>query len=174
MRFASGDKEDFYDWEYAQKVWFEMNTWDAEEKEWAKYSADFAPWFAQFNKNMKKAKEALKAYPEDKRRNIERAHDIQMVWEKWNQSYYSPWFRDYSLTIRHVSGWHPDLDELKPFAKYIEELNAHLRVAKPNPCIPKRFIDECGPVPIDWRSPQMLQQERELEARLKELQKGRP
>jgi hypothetical protein len=39
--YQNAHESHFFDWKYAQNFWFEMNTWEKEEAEWAKYEADF-------------------------------------------------------------------------------------------------------------------------------------
>lgn len=126
----------FFDWSYAQKVWFEMNTWEAEEKEWAKYAADFEPWLDLYRKDPRKALTALDSYPESKRKNIQRGYDIQLAYDQWFDQVYSPWFNGHKAGTQDRK-WTFD-DVLASYAK------------RPS-CIPQHFLNECGPIP-DWRS----------------------
>lgn len=161
-----GRKKDFYDWEYAQKVWFEMNTWEAEEAEWAKYSADFDPWLEVWKKNRAQAKKLLATYPEQKRHNIQRAFDIQLVWDAWFDEYYGPWFRHYQETVDYET--YRDLPELKSFEERRASYNARRKELERLHCVPQKFISECGVLP-DWRSPEWKVEEKKLEVRRAEL-----
>ncbi|CDK99672.1 conserved protein of unknown function [Magnetospirillum gryphiswaldense MSR-1 v2] len=162
---AHGRHQDFYDWEFAKKVWFEMNTWEAEEKEWAKYAADFDLWMLEWKKNNQTAKKLLASYPPEKRKNIERAYDIQMAWDTWYDGLYWPWFNNY----RGISQVSPRLDKIKALKSFDQRrAEANALNASSGPCNPQKFLHECGPWP-DWRSPEMKAEERKLE----ELRAGR-
>ena len=152
-------RPDFYDWEFAKKVWFEMNTWEAEEKEWAKYAADFDPWLVEWKKNNQNAKKLLAGYSPEKRKNIERAYDIQMAWDTWYDGFYWPHINYY----KDVATVSPRLDKIKAltsFEQYRDETNKRRSVS--NSCVPQERLSECGAWP-DWRSPEMKAEERKLE-----------
>lgn len=167
---AHGHYKDFYDWDYAKTVWSQMGTWEAEEKEWAKYSADYDPWFEIYKVNHQQAKAVLKTYPPEKRKNIERAYDIQMVWDTWYDGDYGPWLYRYRGIIQVRTTWDERIAELKTFEQSFAERNRLLLSSQPKPCVPQEFVSECGPIP-DWRSPEMKAEERKLEARREELRK---
>lgn len=167
---AFGRRGDFYDWEFAKKVWFEMNTFAAEEAEWAKYAADFDPWFVEWKKNNAAAKKLLASYPEQRRRNIERAYDMQLAWDTWYDTYYAQWLDNYRGVVKNS----PRIDilsNLVPFANELADRNAKSRSAHPDPCIPKDFLTQCGRAP-DWRSADMIAEERKLEALREKRLKG--
>lgn len=161
-----GSKKNFYDWEYAQKVWMKMNTWETEEAEWAKYSADFDPWLEMWKKNRDQAKKALATYPEQKRLNIQRAFDIQLTWDAWYDEHYLPWFRHYKETVEY--NVYRDMTGLEPFDERRASFNARRKELGRLDCVPQKFIDECGPMP-DWRLPEWKAEEQKLEARRAEL-----
>jgi hypothetical protein len=166
LNILNGGKKDFFDWEYAKKVWSEMNTWDAEEREWAKYSADFEPWLEIWKKDRNHAKKVLETYPEQKRRNIQRAFDIQLAWDTWYDEHYLPWINDNKTVVQVKSSM--GLMEMKSFKERQASYNALQKKLGRLDCIPQKFLDECGPMP-DWRSPEMKTEEMKLEARRAEL-----
>ncbi|MCA1908959.1 MAG: hypothetical protein LDL39_11420 [Magnetospirillum sp.] len=159
----SSSKEKFFDWDFAQRVWDTMNTWDKEEAEWAKYAADFDPWFRdEWKKKGVKALEGLKNYPAEKRKNIERGFDMQLAWDTWYDHFYWQYI-DYYRVVTRVSPRIDKLEELKPFEARLANANAHRAKTLPSPCIRKRFLQDCGAWP-DWRSPEMKAEEKKLEA----------
>jgi len=134
--------EHFFDWTYAQKVWFDLNTAERYDAEWAKYEGDFKPWLALYKKDKRKALADLKTYPEATRRNIERGYDMQLAFDQWGDQVYRIWFNGYAheayratLTKKKASTFD---DSLALWATF-------------KPCVPARFLNQCGPIP-DWRS----------------------
>jgi len=128
--------EHFFDWKYAQTVWFDLNTTERYDAEWAKYEGDFKPWLALYKADKRKALADLKTYPEAKRRNIERGYDMQLAFDHWFDQVYGPWFNG------HKRG---TLDRKWTFDQVLESFG------KRSSCVPQHFLNECGPVP-DWRS----------------------
>ena len=150
--------EHFFDWKYAQKVWFEMNTWEKEEQEWAKYAADFEPWLDLYKKDKRKALSDLKGYPETKRKNIQRGYDIQLAYDQWFDQVYSPWYNHYP----YVASQAPVHKKKAPtFDDYLAAS------AKRQSCFPQVFLNECGPVP-DWRSDKWKAKEQAMMAKADE------
>jgi len=127
--------EHFFDWKYAQEVWFEMRSHEAIQAEADKYAADFDPWLALYKKDKRKALAELKTYPEAKRRNIERGYDVQLSYDQWRDDVYMSWFKG------HRAG---TLDRKWTFDQVLESFG------KRSSCVPQHFLNECGPVP-DWR-----------------------
>lgn len=158
--------EHYFDWSYAQKVWSEMNTWEKEEVEWAKYSADFEPWLDLYKKDKRKALADLKAYPENKRKNIQRGYDIQLAYDHWFDQIYSPWFNSYKIDYGY--------GKARTFEKVLESF-----AARPT-CLPAFTLADCGPIP-DWRSANwkakgqaMIKEVAEEDARFKACAKEHP
>lgn len=166
LNILSGNKKEFFDWEYAKKVWFEMNTWEAEEKEWAKYSSDFEPWLEIWKKNHNQAKKLLATYPEPKKTNIQRAFDIQLAWDNWYDEHYWPWWERYQGALKAKN--YGEISELTSFDEDRVRFNARRKELGRDKCVPQRFITECGLMP-DWRSPEMIAEGKRLEARRAEL-----
>lgn len=133
--------EHFFDWKYAQTVWFDLNTYERYTAERAKYEADFKPWLVLHKKDKRKALADLKTYPEAKRRNIERGYDMQLAFDQWADQVYVPWYKGYA----HDATWSPRLK--KKATTFDDYLAAR---AKRGSCIPEHFLNECGPIP-DWR-----------------------
>ena len=161
---TQGRRGDFYDWEFAKKVWYEMGTWEAEEKEWAKYSADFDPWLVEWKKNNKNAKKLLAGYSPEKRKNIECAYDIQKAWDTWYDDFYRPYIRHYNDVVTYS----PYLDRVKELKSFDQSRAERNKLNPVSPCTPQEYLHQCGAWP-DWRSPEMKAEERKLE----ELRAGR-
>jgi hypothetical protein len=150
--------EHFFNWRFAQKVWFEMNTWEASEAEWAKYAPDFEPWLEMYKSNPRKALDALAKYPKEKRLNIQRGYDMQLAYDQWFDQVYSPWYNGYAYAASQGKAWTFD-EQLEAYAK------------RPN-CIPTHYLNECGPVP-DWRSAKWRAKEQEMMATANEKARRR-
>ena len=134
--YQAAKAEHFFDWAYAQHVWFDLNSREAAQAESDRYAADFKPWLELFKKDRRKALAELKTYPEAKRHNIQRGHDIQLAYDHRFDEVYSPWFNG------HKSG---TLDRKWSFDQ------VHAAYARRGSCVPARLLTECGPIP-DWRS----------------------
>lgn len=144
--------DDHFDWEFAQKIWSEMNTVEALEAEYAKYSSDFEPWLKFYKQNEREALQALNEYPKDKRNNIKRGYDVQLAFDEWFDHVYSPWYNHYP----YVASQAPLHKAKAPtFDDYLASYGS-----RPS-CIPKAMLDECGPVP-DWRSPEWKAKEQAM------------
>ncbi|EPY00248.1 hypothetical protein K678_17096 [Magnetospirillum fulvum MGU-K5] len=145
--------KDFFDPEYARHVWFNLNTWEAEEKEWEKYSKDFDPWLKKFRDNRRNALKELKTYPEAKRRNIERAYDIQLAYDQWFDRIYYPWYNGFPANARKAAS------ESRAARTFDDNL-ASSRKQGSCASIFRLFV-ECGPIP-DWRSEKWRAKEQEM------------
>lgn len=155
-RLTMGQAGEFFDWTFAKKVWYEMNTNAAWDAEMAKYAADFTPWFEQeYKKNIpqrRKAVAALESYPPAKRHNIERGYDLLMVKKVWECRYYAFWYGNYGQGRTH------------PTETYLEEMAryTHPRTCDPQKRLPIPLNSVCGgPIP-DWRSPEMKADEQAM------------
>ena len=148
--------EKFFDWGFAQKVWFEMNTWEAEEAEWAKYEADFNPWLKLYKQDPRKAFAELDKMPKAKRLRVQRGYDMQLAYDHWFDHVYSFWYNAYRGDA--VTKSSPIINKT---AATFDDLLA--RSAQNPTCHPNRLLNECGPVP-DWRSPKWLAKENEMMA----------
>ncbi len=145
----------FFDWTFAQKVWFELNTWELEEAEWAKYADDFNTWLPLYKQNPRKALNALKSYPKEKRLNIQRGFDIQLAFDHWFDHVYSAWYNRYPYTASRAV-----LHKTKA-PTFDDTLSSYGQ--RPS-CFPEAMLDECGPVP-DWRSPKWRAKEQGMMAK---------
>ncbi|MBN2752326.1 MAG: hypothetical protein JXQ84_06425 [Rhodospirillaceae bacterium] len=146
--------EKFFDWGFAQKVWFEMPTWEAEEAEWAKYAADFNPWLALYKQDPRKAFATLDKMPKAKRLRVQRGYDMQLAYDQWFDHVYSTWYNNYGFEA--VVAASPAVNKKAPTFDDVVALTGQR--AK---CFPKRLLNECGPVP-DWRSPEWKAKEQTL------------
>lgn len=147
--------EHFFDWAYAQKVWFDMPTWEAEEAEWKKYAADFEPWLELYKADPRKAMQALKKYPQHKQRNIKRGYDIQLAYDHWWDHVYSPWYNAYAY----------EASQAPLHNRKAATFDDYLAVWANRPsCKPARLLNECGPVP-DWRDARDRAAEQEMMAK---------
>lgn len=156
--YAYAKPEHFFDWRYVQKVWFEMNTRGALEKEEAQYTPDFDPWLELYKKDPRKALDALKSYSETKRRNIMRGYDIQLAYDQWFDQVYSPWYNGYAYAA-HQAPIHK---------KKAPTFDDYLAIwAKRPACIPTAYLNDCGPVP-DWRSEKWVSKELDMMQRAQE------
>ncbi|CCG42494.1 conserved hypothetical protein [Magnetospirillum molischianum DSM 120] len=133
--------EQFFDWKYAQKVWFDLNTAESYDAEWAKYQGDFKPWLALYKADKRKALAELKSYPEAKRRNIERGYDMQLAYDDWRDLLYMRWYKGYAHEAYRAT-------LTKKKAQTFDDSLAIWVTFKP--CVPVRFLNQCGPIP-DWR-----------------------
>lgn len=148
--------EKFFDWGYAQKVWFEMNTSALIDAEYAKYRSDFEPWLALYKQDPRKAFAEMDKMPKAKRLRVQRGYDVQLAWDQWYDHVYSFWYNQYDFTaqvkINRVS---------QQAADTFDDLLAR---SSQNPtCHPNRLLNECGPVP-DWRSERMHRESAEMMA----------
>ncbi|MEW5728047.1 MAG: hypothetical protein AB1918_09500 [Pseudomonadota bacterium] len=131
----------FFDWRYAQKVWFEMSSRAALEAEEASCLADFGPWLESHKENPRKAFADLKNYADKKRRNIQRCYDIQLAYDQWWDQVWSPWYNGYSY----------EAVQAPIHNRKAATFDDYLAVwSKRASCTPDHFLNECGPVP-DWR-----------------------
>lgn len=137
-----------------------MNTWEAEEKEWKKYSSDFNKWLELYTKREWRADEkamavlkgrselfGMKAYPDDLRKNIQRGYDIQLAYDQWRDNVYSRWFDGYRENA--MAGKAVTFDQL------LEDFS------KKPACTPKEYLTDCGPIP-DWRDAEDKIKEQEM------------
>jgi len=138
--------EHFFDWKYAQTVWFDLNTAERYDAEWAKYEGDFKPWLALYKADKRKALADLKTYPEAKRRNIERGYDMQLAFDHWFDQVYGPWYNRFRGNVLDAAFYKK---YGKPPAGTFDDYLADWATFKP--CVPARFLSQCGPIP-DWRS----------------------
>lgn len=152
--------EKYFDWGYAQHVWFDLNTTKLLDAEYAKYAGDFEPWLARYKKNPRDAFAVLDKMPKAQRLRVQRGYDVQLAWDQWFDHVYSTWYNGY----RHeaVVAASPAINKKAPTFDDVVALTGQR--AK---CIPERMLNECGPVP-DWRSERML---RELAALFAATQK---
>jgi len=151
---------DYYDWEYAKRVWTQMNTWDKEEAEWAKYAADADPWIAMYRKNHREALQVLKGYPEAKRQRIQRAFDIQLAADDWSDNVHGEWYRNYYQRLmqdrrRKGTSVENKIHDAVTF-------DAHMAKFKTGHCdAGANYLSQCGSVP-DWRDAKMRKQDQQM------------
>lgn len=147
---------DFFDWKYAQKVWFEMDTRALADAEWDKYEKDFQPWLDIYKSDQRRAFEELKNYPKQKKSNIMRGYDIQLAYDTWFDQIYMFWFKNYEYHKFQSA------NTGRPAATFDDLLEGYRTRGT---CFPKQILDECGPVP-DWRSEKWLAKEKEMMAKV--------
>lgn len=150
----------YFDWSYAQKVWFEMNTWDLEEKEWAKCAADFEPWLAKYKQSPRAAFAELDKMPKPKKKKVQQCYDIQLAYDQWFDHVYLPWYNGYPSDALYAVSYNNKEKGVKAptFDDYLASYG------KRASCSPDAMLDECGPVP-DWRSPTWRAKEQEMMAK---------
>lgn len=142
----------FFDWKFAQKVWFEFNTYEKEEAEWAKYVGDFHPWLEVYKVDQRKAFDLLNKMPKDKRINVQHAFDMQLAYDHWFDHVYSSWY----------NGYEQDAIYAPMTKKKAPTFDDYLAVyAERGSCIPEHMLNECGPVP-DWRTPEWRAKEQAM------------
>lgn len=150
--YQNATAEKYWDWSYAQRVWFDFNTTDKFVAEWNKYSGDFEPWLSRYQKDARKALDELDSMPKSKRLNVQRGYDMQLAFDQWWDHVYSPWYNRYD----YVSG------NARREGKAAPTFDDYLVVwGKRQTCRPERLLDECGPIP-DWRSPEWRTKEQAM------------
>ena len=138
----------YFDWSYAQKVWFDLNTAQKFDAEWDKYAAEFEPWLAHYKQNPRQAFAEMDKMPKAKRAKVQRGYDMQLAYDQWRDHVYSPWYNGYANDAWFAVSYDNKKKGMKAptFDDYLETYG------KRAPCHPQAMLDECGPVP-DWRSP---------------------
>ncbi len=142
-----GRFDDFFDFEYAQKVWFEMGSLDALNTERAKYAAEFGPWFERFKvaKDWFAMYDELRAYEEPEKTAMRRGHDIEVAYNTWLCEHYDYWVRLYKIV---------DAGDQETFEEYVAGRSIPFRCENAKR-LPTKYNSACGgPLP-DWRSPEM-------------------
>jgi len=132
----------YFDWAFAQKVWFEMNTIESLEAAFTKYGADFDPWLALYKKDPRKAFAELDKMPKAQRLRVQRGYDVQLAYDQWFDHVYSTWYNTYPQNAAMA----PVLKKAAP--TFDDVLAARAQTAS---CHPESMLNECGPVP-DWRT----------------------
>jgi hypothetical protein len=140
------DPEDFYDFEYAKRIWDELVTLDALESEESKYDGGFDEWLSVFMKDKAKAMRSLSNL--DDSLEFRRRYDIQLAYDEWRDKVYFFWWNDYK------SGSHHRVS----FDEWLTKLGSSGR-----PCKSKKVLTSCGPRP-DWRSDKDKADERAMMA----------
>jgi len=147
-QFAKPEK--FADWEFAKKVWWEMDTRQAFDAEWNKYAADFEAWLVDYRANPYKAQKALKEYPAEKRQRILRGHDMQMAYDDWWNHMYAAWYDDYERKVRNGRAY--------PFPELLKKRMASGCNGTQN------WISDCGGP--DWRTEAMKAKDQVMMAKV--------
>lgn len=155
--------ENFFDWNFAQHVWFDLKTDGEYDAEFDKYASHFKPWLEIYKNDPRKALTELKTYPEAKRRNIERAYDMQLAFDQWADQLYVPWYKGFRNEALNAALYRKV--PAQTFDDWLAKFGKNLS------CIPTRSLTECGPVP-DWRSKETrAREENMMRAALDEAQK---
>lgn len=145
--YAQPKAHEFYDWEYAKKIWTQQRSWPELEAEWNKYAADFEPWLETFKQDRQKAREALKGFPEAKRQRIQRGYDIQLAWDDWWDHVHNSWAGSYYNQYVTTGGRAGDFDAL-------------LKSREGRACTGET-LSQCGSIP-DWRTEKMKVRDRQM------------
>lgn len=141
-----GRRDDFFDFEYVQKMWCEMNTLDALNRERAKYAAVFGPWFERYKvtKDRHGMYEELRNFSEPERTPMRHGHDLQVAYNTWLCEHHDYWIRLYKVT---------DPGNEETFDKHLARQWVPLGGYTRKTSLP--FGPACaGSIP-DWRSPEM-------------------
>ena len=142
-----GRRDDFFDFEYAQKVWCAMGSLDALNTERAKYAAVFGPWFERYKdtKDRFAMYDELRAYEEPERMPMRRGHDIEVAYKTWLCEHHNYWSRLYKQS---------DAEDPETFDEYLARPSLP-PVGGYTPRTPLSFGRACGGTKPDWRSPEM-------------------
>lgn len=150
----------YFDWAFAQKVWFDLNTGSKFDREWEKYSADFEPWLSVYKQDPRKAFAELDKMPPQKRARVQRGYDMQLAFDQWFDHIYSAWYNGYPSNALYAVSYNNKEKGVKA-PTFDDALASYGKRAS---CQPDTMLDECGPVP-DWRTERMLRESQAMMAK---------
>lgn len=142
------------DWEFSKKVWTEAKTLDEFNKEDDRYFDIADPWLESLNYSRIKIDEALKNAPDNQETLTKRrGHDMQLLYEIWNDSVYRKWQKRYK-----------EGETSKTFTSFLTDGRDADKA-----CFNSRRIFYTLCVAPDWRTPEMIKTEKAMMKKAKGL-----